>query len=105
LDRPSIDELILKGILEVSSVDSETGEFLYNFTDRVYELLPTLLEDQIESLQDDILYFVDNGFLEMIEDDETRVKLTPKAFSQEDIAELPPDKRRALASLKKFFER
>ena len=105
MDKPSIDELILKGIIEVSSINSETGEFLYNFTDKVYDLLPSLMEDNIASLQEDILYFVDNGFLEMLEDDETRVRLTPKAFNKEAIADLPDDKQRALASLKRFFER
>jgi hypothetical protein len=30
--EPSIEELILNGVVEVSGIDPQTGEFLYNFT-------------------------------------------------------------------------
>ena len=40
-----IEELILSGALEVSGIDIDSGEMLYNFTDRLKDINPELFKD------------------------------------------------------------
>jgi hypothetical protein len=40
-----IEDLILSGALEVSGIDIDTGEMLYNFTDKLKDINPDLFKD------------------------------------------------------------
>jgi len=40
-----IEDLILSGALEVSGIDIDTGEMLYNFTDKLKDINPDLFKN------------------------------------------------------------
>lgn len=60
-----IDTLILEGALVIEGVDSETGQILYNFTDKLKEMAPELYYGFLEMLHQSIMSLWEQGFLEM----------------------------------------
>lgn len=106
MKEPSIEDLILAGAIEVAGIDPETGEFLYNFTGKMKEVLPELYNLHINEVHNDIMYFWERGFVDL--DDMTatnpRVRLTEKAFDAEAIAELPKEKMMALYEIKRILK-
>jgi hypothetical protein len=105
--EPSMEELILSGVVEVAGIDSETGEFLYNFTHKLKELMPELWNERLDFIHQEIMYFWETGFLDVEEMDSKNpiVFLTPMAFDEEEISNLPEDKRESLEEIKRLFER
>lgn len=106
MKEPSIEDLILSGAVEVSGIDPETGEFLYNFTDKMKEVLPDLYNLHMNEVHNEIMYFWEKGFVEL--DDmmakNPKVKLTDKAFDPEAIAELPKEKMMSLYEIKRILK-
>lgn len=104
--EPSIEELILSGVVEVSGVDSETGEFLYNFTPKLRELMPALYNERIDFIQAEVAFFLELGFLEVEDPDESNpvVYLTERAFDNKEISKLSKTKQESLREIKRLFE-
>ena len=105
--EPSMEELILNGVAEVAGVDSETGEFLYNFTSKLREVMPDLWNERLSFIHAEIMYFWQNGFID-VEDMDTRnpsIFLTPLALDESAISELPEDKQSSFREIKRLFER
>lgn len=90
----SIDELILKGAVEIASVHENTGEILYTITDKLREVLPAMHTEFMNSIHAKVMYFWGLGLLEF--DDITKenpsIELTPKASDPEELDKLPPEK-------------
>jgi hypothetical protein len=96
-DEKDIDNLIIDGYLEVDSLDSVSGEFLYKFTPKMFEEHPDLQSIIQESFLKHIIGLWDKGFVSMdIDRPEPVVKLTEKAFEESSVAELDADQRTAL---------
>jgi hypothetical protein len=105
--EPSMEELILNGVVEVAGVDAETGEFLYNFTPKLKEVMPELWNERLDFIHGEIMFFWENGFIEA-EDMDTinpKVFLTDMANDEDAIAELPKDKQESLREIKRMFEK
>jgi hypothetical protein len=76
-----IERLILLGALEPSGLDSETGEFLYTFTDKLAEVNPELYKDISSYFYTETMYLWSHGFIDMdITSSNPLVKLGPKAL-------------------------
>jgi hypothetical protein len=76
-----IERLILLGALEPAGVDAETGEFLYNFTDKLADINPDLHKDISLHVYDETMYLWSHGFIDMdITSSNPIVNLGPKAF-------------------------
>jgi hypothetical protein len=105
--EPSIEELLLSGVIEVSSIDKDTGEFLYSFTSKLTELMPDLWNDKMQEINKELMFFWENGFIDVQDNDTDNplISLTELALDLEAIAQLPEDKQEILAKLKKFFEK
>jgi hypothetical protein len=105
--EPSMEELILNGVAEVAGVDSETGEFLYNFTPKLREVMPDLWNKRLNFIHEEIMYFWENGFIEVEDMDTTNpaIFLTPLALDDAAIAQLPEDKQSSFREIKRLFER
>ena len=101
----SIDELILTGAIEVAGVHENTGEILYNITDKIQEVLPVLYGKFIDQIHTKVMYFWEQGFLEF--DDMTKVnpniRLTPKAWNDDELLKLPKEKLMDLEMLLTAF--
>jgi hypothetical protein len=102
----SIEDLILKGAIEVAGLDEFSGEFLYNFTPRAKEIMPELFRDHMEKVYRYIMFFWEKGFVEIRNITELRpiVYLTEKAFDEDALDELPVDARQALEEIRRGFE-
>lgn len=101
----SIEELILQGLVEVSGVDEETGEFLYNFTDKVENIMPDVYRKHLENVHKDIMFFWEHGFLNITNMDEysPNISLTQKAFDVNSVNQLPKQKQKTLLMIKQSF--
>lgn len=106
MDDISIESLIMNGIIEIAAVDSETGEFLYTFTNKVKEKMPELYRAHMQSVHAEIMYFWENGFVHLTEWDSANpiVSLTEKAFDNPSILDLSTEKRQVLEELKRILK-
>jgi hypothetical protein len=105
--EPTVEELILEGIVEVSGIDSESGQFLYSFTDKVKQVLPEMLEKRLKNIHSKILFFWRMGFIDIDDPRSSNpvVMLSDKAFDEDAVDQLPEDKRVDLEEIKRLFER
>jgi hypothetical protein len=104
--EPTIEELILSGVVEVSSVDPDSGEFLYSFTDKLHEVMPELLNRKLDFVKQEVDFFLETGFLE-VDNPKSRnpiIFLTDKAFDEEEVSTLSKNKQKSLKEIKRLFE-
>lgn len=105
--EPSMEELILNGVVEVAGIDADTGEFLYNFTPKLRELMPDLWNERLDFIYEQVMYFWEKGFLDAEGMDGTNpiVLLTDLAHDEDAISELPPERQQSLREIKRLFEK
>lgn len=105
--EPSMEELILNGVVEVAGIDSESGEFLYNFTPKLRELMPELWNERLDFIYKEIMYFWEHGFIDAQDIDGLNpvVLLTDLAKDEAAVSELPEDKQESLREIKRMFEK
>jgi hypothetical protein len=104
--EPTIEELILSGVVEVSSVNPDTGEFLYSFTDKLHEVMPEFLNRKLDFVKQEVDFFLETGFLE-VDNPKARnpiIFLTDKAFDEEEVSTLSKNKQKSLKEIKRLFE-
>ena len=95
-----IEDLILVGALEVVGLDLDSGEPVYNFTERLKEFSPDLHDEMNNYFHSEMMFLWENGFVEMdIMQDDPIVKLTSKAFDRSEVANLDKDKQYTLREL------
>jgi F0F1-type ATP synthase epsilon subunit len=104
--EPTIEELILSGVVEVSSVDPDSGEFLYSFTNKLHEVMPDFFNRKLDFVKQEVDFFLETGFLEV---NDPRAKnpiifLTDKAFDEEEVSTLSKNKQKSLKEIKRLFE-
>jgi hypothetical protein len=106
MNEPDINDLILNGAVEISGVDSETGELLYTFTPKMREILPELYKEHLQYVNEQIMHFWQMGFVEF--DDmfkaNPKVFLTDKAFDEEAIDALSDQDRYTLVEIKRILK-
>jgi len=97
-----IEYLILQNALEVSGIDSATGELLYSITAKMKEVMPDLYDDHLNFVHTEILELWQQGFLEInfMEDDPT-VSLTEKTLDQDELSKLTKQQLWSLEELKR----
>ena len=104
--EPTIEELILSGAVEVSSVDPNSGEFLYSFTSKLHDVIPELLNRKLDFVKQEVDFFLEIGFLE-VNDPKAQnpiIFLTDKAFDEDEISSLSRNKQKSLKEIKRLFE-
>lgn len=95
-----IEELILSGALEVSGIDIDSGEMLYNFTDRLKDINPELFKDMSDYISTETMALWAEGFLDIdVTETNPMVKLTPKAFDDAEVKKLPKEKQYTLKEI------
>ncbi len=99
-DDKIIEDLILKGALEVSGIDIETGEPLYNFTHKLKDVNPELDQEIQTFFSQEMMFLWENGFVEMdITEKNPIVKLTDKAFNAQEVLKLDKNKQYTLKDI------
>jgi hypothetical protein len=100
----AIEQLILNGALEVAGIDMETGEPLYNFTEKLIDVSPELHTEISTYFSQETMALWEEGFLEMdVTEKNPIVRLTQKALDQNAIAKLSKDRQYTLKELIRIF--
>jgi hypothetical protein len=95
-----IEDLILSGALEVSGMDIDTGEMLYNFTDKLKDINPDLFKDMSDYISTETMALWAEGFLDIdVTETNPMVRLTPKAFDDVEVDKLPKEKQYTLKEI------
>jgi hypothetical protein len=105
--EPSIEELILSGVIEVAGIDSDSGEFLYNFTPKLKELMPELWNERLDFIYNEVMYFWEHGFIDAkdMDGNDPIVILTDLANDEDAVSELSKEKQASLKEIKRLFEK
>ena len=105
INQEIIDKLILDGGLQVAGVDTETGEFLYQFTPKLKEISPILYEEHINHVNGELMRLWEKGFLNIsIMEENPIVTLAPKAFDQDEVAKLSKEDRWGIEEIKRLLK-
>jgi len=84
-----IEQLILRGALEPSGFDTENGEMLYSFTNKLQTDFPEIHAGFMTFFSQDTMKLWEHGFIEMdVTEDNPVVKLTAKAFDKLKVKQL-----------------
>jgi hypothetical protein len=84
-----IDNLILNGALEAAGIDIETGEMLYNFTEKLKDVDPLMHDEFQRYFSSETMALWEHGFIDMdLTLDEPIVSLTQKAFDANEVMRL-----------------
>ena len=103
MNNDIIEKMVLEGVLEISGVDSKTGEFLYSFTHKLKELYPMLHLEMENSISRDMMYLWENNFVTMdITEENPVVTLTQKAFVEEELEKLDDYYKHCINELKRI---
>ena len=95
-----MDQLILNGALEFAGIDIETGEPLYNFTNKLQEVNPLLHNEFHTYFSQETMALWEHGFIEMdITNENPIVRLTEKAFNSEEVLKMNKDHQYTLKEI------
>ena len=95
-----MEELILSGALEAAGVDMETGELMYNFTDKLKDVSPELHNEFFNYFYTEVMSLWQGGFIEINPlDKNTTVRITEKALDLAETSKLPKDKQLSLKEI------
>jgi len=96
----AIDQLILSGALEVAGIDINTGEPMYNFTEKLLEVSPELHKEVSLYFSRETMSLWSSGFLNMdITEKNPIVTLTEKALDESEISKLSKDSQITLKEI------
>jgi hypothetical protein len=96
----AIDQLILAGALEVSGIDMDTGEPIYNFTEKLIDISPELHREVSLYFSRETMSLWSHGFLDMdVTEKNPIVTLTPKALDQEAVSKLSKESQATLKEI------
>jgi hypothetical protein len=97
-----IDDLILSGALEPAGVDPESGEMLYNFTDKLKDVSPVLHREVNNAFNAHVMKLWELGMVSMdITDKNPLVQLTEKSFEPDLISQLNDEELYTLREIKR----
>ena len=95
-----IEQLILSGALEVAGIDMDTGEPLYNFTEKLEKVNPELHSEVSTYFSRETMALWQYGFLTMdVTVPNPFIYLTPKAFDKEEVEKLDPNHQYTLKEI------
>jgi hypothetical protein len=105
MDQEIINQLILSGGLQVAGVDSQTGEFLYQFTPKLKEISPALYDEHVNHVNKELMGLWEKGFLNInFMDDNPIVILTSKALDESELAKLSKEDRWSIEEIKRLLK-
>lgn len=95
-----IDRLILDGALQPAGIDIESGEMLYNFTEKLKDVNPKLHDEFSAYFSEETKVLWQHGFIDMdITQKNPIINITKKALDPEAVAKLDKDKQYTLKEI------
>jgi len=102
--RQIIEDLLLSGAMEICGVDKETGEFLYQFTPKLKNVMPDLYNEHLNNVNSEIMRLWEMGFVNVdLMSDTPLVTLTDKAFDSKEISQLSKEDRWSIEEIKRIL--
>jgi hypothetical protein len=96
----AIDQLILAGALEVAGINIDTGEPIYNFTEKLIDISPELHKEVALYFSRETMSLWSHGFLDMdVTEKNPIVTLTPKALDEEEVSKLSKESQYTLMEI------
>jgi hypothetical protein len=100
-----LDYLLLNGALEVVGVDSETGEFLYVFTDKLKKVMPELYQEHIKSVNSEIMRLWEKGLVDIdLMSKDPIVTISKKAVIEEELGNISKEDLWSLNEIKRVLK-
>lgn len=95
-----LDLLVMKGLVEVTSIDAETGEFLYKVSQELIDAFPDIRKDSQELFLEQLDSLWIKGFVSMDRTlDNPIVSLNPLAFDDDEVKKLSFEERVSLYTI------
>ena len=95
-----LDLLVVKGLVEVVSIDAETGEFLYKVSEELIDAFPHIREETQEMFLEQLDTLWIKGFISMDKTlDNPVVSLNPICFDQNEVQKLSFEERVSLYTI------
>ena len=95
-----IEDLILNGALEISGIDIDTGEPLYNFTDKMKSVNEELHNELYTYFTTETMALWEHGFIEInLLDEDPVVTLTDKALNAQEVLGLDKSEQYTLKEI------
>lgn len=105
MEQEMMDKLILAGALQVAGIDSETGDFLYQFTPKLKEIYPELYHEHVNYVNNELMTLWEKGYLNInITDANPIVTLTPKALDESELAKLSKEEKWGIEEIKRLLK-
>lgn len=96
----AIDQLILSGALEVAGIDMETGQPMYNFTEKLIDVSPELHKEVALYFSRETMSLWSHGFLDMdVTEPNPIVRITEKALDENEVSKLSKESRYTLMEI------
>jgi hypothetical protein len=90
----AFEELLLNGAIEISGIDEQSGEMLFNFTEKLKDVDPKLYDKMTDFFNQELMRLWEKGFISMdITQKNPTVSLTQKALDEIEISSLTIDQR------------
>lgn len=103
-EKEIIEHLVVSGALQMAGVDTETGEILYQFTDKLKDVMPELYDEHLNYVNSELMRLWEMGFVNMdLMSDNPIVTLAPKAFDDEQVKNLTPQDKWAILEIKRLM--
>lgn len=103
-EKEIIDNLLLSGAMQICGVDEKTGEFLYQFTPKLKEVMPDLYREHLNSVNSEVMNLWEAGFVNVdLLSDSPLVTLTEKAFDRDEISKLSKQDQWSLSEVKRVL--
>ena len=96
----AIDQLILAGALEIAGIDIDTGEPVYNFTEKLIDISPELHKEVALYFSRETMSLWSKGFLDMdVTEKNPVVTLTAKALDSVEVSKLSKESQSTLIEI------
>jgi hypothetical protein len=103
-EKETINHLLLSGAMQICGVDEKTGEFLYQFTPKLKEVMPDLYREHLNSVNSEVMNLWEAGFVDVdLLSDSPLVTLTEKAFDRDEIFKLSKQDQWSLSEVKRVL--
>ncbi len=100
-----IDALILNGALEISAMDSETGQMVYSVTEKMAEIAPEIYREISDQTQRDIMSLWEKGLLVVdLIAESPEVSLTETALDRGNWINLSDSEYSTMNTVMRMFE-
>ena len=104
-DDNFINDLIIKGAIEVVGVDRDTGELLYAITKQMKDILPEGYDEHLNFVNQEMMGLWEKGYVDIdFMSDDPIITITAKALDINEVSKLSKQEIWSLDELKRIYK-